>query len=396
MANVFDYLAWRGELTFSQAPFNEVDSLILCILSYIPFDDIVPGPEEFVRNFLGKKSSKSISLERAAEKYFSLHGEEMKIPGLLVPDETVRLLRETAQSGRFKDLELLRYINSIDYQSQKQFAAMTVIIGRNEFYIAYRGTDDTIAGWKEDFNMCYMSPVPSQKESVHYLEETAQALRGKIRLGGHSKGGNLAVYAAAFSRVNIGKRIVMIYNNDGPGFTSDIIRTEQYQRTKSIVRTLVPQSSVVGMLLEHEEEYVIIRNEQNVFFQHNPFTWEVTGASFCLVENITASSKMIDNTVKEFIRSLDDDQKEQFVDALFGILEKTEARTLTDLYLTRTSTFIRSISTLDEKSKQVLKQTLSILVKAAQTTLREKQKLQREQKNKKIITRRLQIEKQEI
>jgi hypothetical protein len=308
MANIFDYLQWRGDLTFEQSPFNSVDNLILAKLSYLPFEGIVSGTN----------SKDSITILEASEKFASLAGNLKKeqFSSSFFKDDP-HFLHLLGTTKRFGSLMLTHYVNNIDISEEKQFAALT-IFGKNiPPYISFRGTDLTLVGWKEDFNMSFLSAIPSQLEAVAYLENIARLFKKYLRVGGHSKGGNLAVYAAAFCKKNIQKRIIEIYNNDGPGFRNEIITQPSFQAIADKIHTFIPQSSIVGMLFEHEEKYTIVESTQKGFMQHDLFSWQVTHDDFIRLDDITSDSKFIDKTMKEWLRSLSPDQRKELVNHLY-------------------------------------------------------------------------------
>ena len=191
MANILDYLDWRGDLTLAQSPFNEVDNLILAELSFVDFGGIIPGPGE----------GKSVPLWRAAEAYFAKTEGRPIDMGVLVPNQIPELLRRTAASPRFRDMKLNGFVDHLDTVKAEQFAALAAECGDGTVYLSFRGTDDTLAGWKEDFYLSCMREVPAQKMAVAYTEAMAhQYPRIKLRLGGHSKGGNLAVWGCSVPR----------------------------------------------------------------------------------------------------------------------------------------------------------------------------------------------------
>lgn len=353
MADLFDYLAWRGDLTCAQAPWNDVDNLILSKLSYLPFDGLIPGePGDWV------------VLADVAERF--LRDEERLFRTTSEHDPL--FLTALSQSERFRKMRLSGYVNRIDPKEEKQFSAVIVEVEKNFYYIAYRGTDCTFVGWKEDFNMSFMTPVPAQKDAVSYLEKAARALDGRLMTGGHSKGGNLAVFAAAFCDPEVQKRIVRVYNNDGPGFDKKIISQEGFDRIGSRVRTFVPQSSVVGMLLEHEENYTIVHSTQIGILQHDLYSWEVLGSHPVCLDTVTSSSRFIDLTLKEWISDMSYEQREQFTDALFAILEQTGAKTFKELsanWYENSTVVLKSIKNMDDGMRQVVAKTLLQLFKCA-------------------------------
>ena len=353
MANIFDYLNWRGDLSLQQDEFNEVDNLILSRLSFIPFDGVVP--ESF---------DTGLSIQSAAEVIGKIKPSDLE----LNMKKDLKLLKAVAKSNRFASMRLCGYINNVDIKTQKQFCAVTIELGNNAVYVAYRGTDKSIVGWKEDFNMSFMPSIPAQIHAVSYLEEAATHFKGKIIVGGHSKGGNLAVYAAAFCSKNLQARIEKIYNNDGPGFHPEIISQPGYLAIQKKIYTFVPQTSVVGMLLEHEEEYIIIHSTQTGLMQHDLYSWRVQGKNLIYLDTITNSSKFIDKTLKGWIARMTPEQRGQFSDALYSILSSTEARTFTDLgvkWHENALLMLKTVVNMDEGMRQAISQALSSLLKSA-------------------------------
>lgn len=341
MANMMDYIDWRGDLSFSEAPINEVDTLILSQICYVDFENIVSS-----------SFNKPIMLSSAVKTYLRRHKGEPAYLGAIVPSEIIALMSKAAYSKRFSSVRICGYVNIICDDREMQFSAMTFLINESLAFVAYRGTDDTIIGWKEDFNMSFMHPVPAQTEAVSYLEAAAATRREKFYLGGHSKGGNLAVYALTKCSPEAKARVLEAYNHDGPGFSREFIDSPQYDSVRSRIRSIVPQSSVVGMLLEHEEKYDVIKSTQNGIMQHDSFSWEVMGGSFIHLDTVTKESKFIDRTVKQWLSELSPEERESFVDKLYEALCSTNAKTLTELNADKKS-LVKAISGLDEETRSV-------------------------------------------
>ena len=322
MANILDYLSWRGDLTLAQSPFNEVDNLILAELSFVNFTGIVPGPGE----------GEGVPLHSAAEAFFRSHeGGDMGM-GVLVPDEIPTLLRKMAECPRFREMKVNCFCDHLDVRKAEQFAAVTVELGDGSIYLSFRGTDDTIAGWKEDFLLGCQPEVPAQKKAVAYVKAVAaQYPRRKLMLGGHSKGGNLAVYGGIFVPLAIQRRISAVWSNDGPGFYGAVLETPQHARLEGRIHSIVPKSSVVGMLLEHEESYTVVDSDQTGLWQHDGFSWQVLGTGFVTLRQVSRQGRRNDLALKEWVRRLPVDQREKFVDGLFEVLTASGATTLTDL-----------------------------------------------------------------
>lgn len=354
MANILDYLDWRGDLTLAERPFNEVDSLILSELCYLDFGQIVP------QSFSG-----AICLRLACERYFALHPNTDM--GVLVPDTIPLLLQRAAATRRFCDMQLRGFRSELDAQTEIQFAALCIDCADAGVYVAFRGTDDTLVGWKEDFNMAFMATVPAQNEAVQYLCEAAQAYPAQLlRVGGHSKGGNLALYAAAFCGESVQNQIAAVYNNDGPGLYQGLLESDGHLRIAPKIHTIVPERSVVGMLLEHEAHYLVVRSTQTGLLQHDGFSWQVERDHFEQLPELTESCRRISQSLRTFVYALTPEQREQFVEVLYEILTCTDAETLTELKdggFKTLSAMLHAARRLDGPTRHALFGMLKLLVK---------------------------------
>lgn len=369
MANIFDYLDWRGDLTLSERAFNEVDNLILAEICYLDLSGFAPAGFE----------TQQVTLREAWDAYFAAHPTTDM--GVLVPDQIPVLVQKAAQTARFGSLRLLGYVNRIDEETQTQFSAMTMLLPDGSAYVAFRGTDDTIVGWKEDFNMAFTPEIPAQRYAADYLQQAAAALAFRpLLVGGHSKGGNLAVYAAVFCGEAIQKQIRAVYNNDGPGFYASLLELPEHRRIAGKITTLLPESSVVGMLLEHEEAYQVVRSTQIGLMQHDGFSWQVLGTQFVHLSGLTEGGKIVDSALRDFVRGLDQEQRIRFVDALFEVLTCTNAATLTDLkdggFRTAYS-MLKTVRSLDPDTRQALSGTLGLLVRSGAKSVSQSQPIQR-------------------
>ncbi len=351
MANMTDYIDWRGDILFSELGLNEVDNLILSAMCYVDFEGIV-----------SPSFNKPILLRTAARKYLLRHRGEKAYLGAIVPPQIVTLMARAAKSKRFGSVRVCGYINHINDESQTQFSAITYLLDEKNICVAYRGTDDTIIGWKENFNMSFMHPVPAQIEAVSYLEGVAAERIGNLYVVGHSKGGNLSAYAVTKCKRAVLDRIVSAFNNDGPGFNSEFIESDEYKNAKNKIRTIIPESSVVGMLLEHEESYEVIKSSGVGLLQHDPLSWEVMGGSFIHLDTISEESKFIDKTIKEWLSEMSADDREMFVDKLFDALSSTSAKTLTDLNTDRRKIF-KAWSGLDAETRNTVFKYVKLLLK---------------------------------
>lgn len=356
MANLMDYLDWRGDITLEVSPFNEVDALILAELSFVDFEGIVPPPE------IGR----GLPLNEAAEAYFARHGQDVAM-GVLVPDTIVKMLKKLMTSARFRNMTLNGYTALLDDSIEQQFAALTIDLGNGSIYISFRGTDDTIVGWKEDLNMGFLEEIPSQKQAVEYVARVARQYGDKtIRIGGHSKGGNLAVYSAAKSSGEIQERIVAVHNNDGPGFAWPISETPGHKRIAPRIHTVLPQTSVVGMLLEHEKDYQVVYSTYDGIYQHDGFSWEVKGTQFVHLDDFSREGKLVDETLDQWAASLNTQQREALADALYSVFTGTGAKTLSELNeekLKSASVMLKTYKNLDRETRRMVSEAFKLLLR---------------------------------
>lgn len=352
MGSVFDYIDWRGDIPFGTLPVGEVDSLIFSQICYIDFKRIVPA----------SPTAKPVGFLAAAKRYMQTHKSNPSNLGFIIPPETVSALTRAARSLRFGTTQLVGYVNKISDNEQKQFSALTFLIGRDTCVVAFRGTDDTIIGWKECFNMSFISPIPAQEEATKYLEAVADAFpTRKLYTVGHSKGGNLAVWSAVKCRPEVASRIVAVYNHDGPGFDRAFIESEAYAAMRERIHTLVPQSSVVGMLLEHEENYEVVQSTYTGLLQHNAFSWEVMGGRFVHIDSVTDESRRIDATLKKWLAEMSIEKRKQIIDSLYEILSSTNAKTLTELNADKLA-LVKAWNTLDVESRKVIRRIIRLIV----------------------------------
>jgi hypothetical protein len=362
MANLFDYVAWRGDLSFEQSPFNLVDNIIFSQLSYLPLDGIVPGPDEDGCTSIGRVAriiKERLPIDSALRQAMMFRDDPDFISALGLAD-------------RFSGCELRRFINHIDISQEKQFSALTIIPGDGSSFIAYRGTDATLVGWKEDFNMSFNDAVPAQLEAVSYLENAARQIKGPLRVGGHSKGGNLAVYAAAFCGEETRCRITGIYSNDAPGFHRRVIESEGFRQIQDRIYSFVPQSSVVGMLLEHGEDYTVIKSSQTGLMQHELYSWEVTHNDMVRLDRVSQESRFVDRTLREWINGLDSEHRRQFTDTLYAILSASQAKSFPELtadWFKSAGLMLQSLKDIDDSTRALMGKTLAALVRAARNNI---------------------------
>ena len=359
MANLLDYLDWRGDLPLSGDPFNEVDNLILAELSFVDFGGIVPGPG----------AGAAVPLGEAAAAYFAKTEGRPIDMGVLVPNQIPEMLRRMAAAPRFRDMQLSGFVDHLDTEKAEQFAALTIVCGDGALYLSFRGTDDTLAGWKEDFYLSCMREVPAQKKAVEYTETMArQYPRVKLRLGGHSKGGNVAVYAAMSAQPKIKERLTAVYSHDGLGFLEETTQSENFRGIEPLIHKTLPQSSLIGMLLEHHENYSIVESDGFWIAQHDPFLWSVEKGEFVLCEQISGGARYFNDTLNSWVKAQTDDKRELFVDTLFQVLNSTSAETtgeLSDGFVRNLPTVLGAVKNIDADTRRAVSHILRELFSAA-------------------------------
>lgn len=379
MANIMDYMDWRGDLTLEQSPFNEVDNLILSQLVYVDLEGIVAGPE----------SKKRISVENASRIFFETHDEEEILKRVSMTKTAMYVLKKMAETERFKNAQLFGYVNDINEEEQSQFSVVCVLLEDKSIYVAFSGTDDSIVGWRENFNMGFLSETPGQLKAVAYLDQMIGIGQRKVRIGGHSKGGNLAVYASVKCRPYIKKKIEAVYSNDGPGFSRKMVESEEYQEMLPKIKTILPESSVVGMLLEHEEDFEVVKSSNNGLMQHDSMSWEVLGTKFIPAGNLAVQSILLDETMKNWLRQLDIEQRQQIVETAFSLLEELNIHTVDDFYHSKWKVIqevLKSRSKLSPEVHKVFSESVKLLWKTGNSTVKQmvKEKIEttKEQKTK--------------
>lgn len=318
MANILDYIDWRGDISFREASFNDVDALILAQLSYLPFEGV-----------LKKGFGDQVRLHDATKRF-----DPAKIPDrlkMITFDDDCELARRLRASTRFADILLDGYINETEPDKDEQFAALTFILPDGRKFISYRGTDDTIAGWKEDMNFSFMVETPSQLRAVKYLNDNFVGETEGLMLGGHSKGGNLAVYAAIYCEDEFRELIQKVYDFDGPGFRREIADSQDYRRMIPSIVSFIPERSFVGHLLTANVEHCIVKSSASGILQHIAYSWEVSRSALVLTNELSRAGSVISKTMTSWVESLDDESRRMTVKAIFNVLEAPEAETFGEL-----------------------------------------------------------------
>ena len=352
MSTIFDYLKEVTYDSIYDRPFKELDVLALTELTYLPFGHIVPQ---------GDTTGIQVRLSDAMELID-------RTTDFIVSNQHLQLVDELATSKRFKNIKLLNYVDEYDPDVQKQFAAMTYRLSLDAYLVVFRGTDDTLIGWKEDFHMTYMDHVPAQRRAASYLQHVMKEFpKGRFMVAGHSKGGNLAAYACSYLPDHLFERVDAIYCYDAPGLNKAIIETEGYQRIAHLVHRFVPQGSIVGMMLEVPEPATIVKSRAfGGFAQHDAFTWMVEKDGFVTLDQTSPDSQQTDETLKQWVRETSADERKKFFDTFFGIFLDAGITSINDLMNLKNFSKIKDIfqnaQDLDPTEREMLERLAKQLI----------------------------------
>ena len=347
VTTVFDYLRWRGDLTFAQDAFNEVDNLILCIIAYLNFRRF---PE-----LRSRDADKAVLMSDIVPRMTAEDEQQGLSPNNYIP-----LMKLAAESCRFAPVRLFGYETVRDETREMQLDALSFLLPDGTLFCAFMGTDRSLVGWKENLNLSYMDAVPAQIGAVEYVEDMAwRCPERPVRIGGHSKGGNLAAYAAIHIPEALQARMLDAYNNDGPGFRRDVTDTAEYRRIAAKLHTYIPAASIVGVLLEHTEDYTVVASSSRAIMQHEPLTWGVLGSRFIRQEARSEFGKASDDVVREWLASLSPQEREEFSNALFDMF--TQGGTVQSLEDVRQSELLRRLAA-DEKQRGIVSEALRRLM----------------------------------
>lgn len=344
--------------TFLDRPLCAIDSLVFSWLAYAHLG------EDQVNACLPEGIALHEMLR--AEEFDNMFGSTWD------PEGSRDLLFAVCASPRFRDARLTEFRFKTACSAEEQFAAMTFILPDGSSYVAFRGTDSTIVGWKEDFNMTFLNPVPAQEEARAYLEYVASVTTGPLYVGGHSKGGNLAVYAVATCNKSCRERVARVFSHDGPGFHREFCASDAYRNILPIMVKTVPKSSMIGAVLSEGPDChpIIVESGGFSLFQHNPFLWEVDveSATFVEADGFTASSRYFDSTLDAWMDKYSLAERARFVDALFDVIRVTGAKRFSDIMADRKTNvllMLEAVEGLDPDLQQFIRDVLRSFARTA-------------------------------
>ena len=312
--NVFDYIDYYGEYTFKERPFNEVDNAIFSFLAYVPFSGVV--------------NKKKKTIENAFEDFKKIYKPRKR--EMLAVKKAVELFEKLYNKNRFKDIELSNYIYDGDENSQ--FSAITFGIDKKTYYVAFEGTDSLISGWEEDCKMAYHFPVEAQVLAKNYLDKYFTMKKCSLIVGGHSKGGNLALTSSMYANYFVKKKIKTIYSNDGQGLRKAQIESKFYEKIEPKFIHIIPNYSIVGLLLRHKDNYIVVKSNKRGLLAHDLATWQVSFDHFDK-ENLSRTSKVFDEGFSKWLDKYDDEKRKMFVKEVFDVLRKNNIKDLMEINL---------------------------------------------------------------
>ena len=358
MSNINDYLLWRGDIELdSKNKFNEVDSMIMARFSYLRLDKIKINDKETIETL-------SVKMKDLSNEEFLYNGDK-------------ELITNLGKSKRFKDMLVTDYIKTNEKEAEKQFGAVTIHLSDKEMYISFIGTDSTVYGWKEDFNMAFMDSVPCQIAGKEYVEKIAGKYPNKkIRIGGHSKGGNVAIYSAITTSKEIQDRIIKVYNYDGPGFNKEIINKYKTSSILKKIETYLPQDSMIGRIMTHEEKCTISLSIEKGIYQHDIYSWQVLGDNLIKSESLTDASENFNKALTEWLENTTNEQRKIFFDGIFEVIYSTEADSFRDIQKNLTENMGKIYKTyrgISEEDRKTITGMIKLFVKDYFETVKDKQ-----------------------
>ena len=356
MGNIFDYLDWRGDVPFRLDPFNEADNLVLAVLAYTEFDGILTG-----EGFQG-----GMGIREVCDAYLAAHQNDLPGKPGGFAFLASQLLKKISASERYRDLVLSDYINLVSKDHAEQMSAVTCRVGDGSVYVAFRGTDNSLIGWKEDFLLAYTLQTSGQKHAAEYLSRIGLYSNMPLRVGGHSKGGNLAVYAAAFCAEEVRPKVVEVYSNDGPGFLREVVDTPEYAAVCPKVHGFVPEETLFGLLLENRFPQKVVKSSRKGIMQHDAFSWEILRNRFTEAAQVSGGSRYFDRTISAWIDELSPESRKEFIDTVFEVLESPGSDTFSELNQSKLKNYggiVKAVLGLDKERRESAMKVLGALAR---------------------------------
>ena len=357
MANLFDYLKWRGDVPFSLDPFGEADGLLFAELAYVDWEGV---PED----------GGTLGIAEARDAFFAVHTREEIEASSSWGAKAALLLDDMAGGERFRGVRIGTCFHERDEEEKVQISAVTFLPGDGSVYVAFRGTDNSLTGWREDFNMTYMEETGGQRLAIEYLNLAGSRYAGPLRVGGHSKGGNFALYAAAFCEPQVRERICEVLSYDAPGYRREVADSAQIAEAAGKTRRILPETAIIGRMLTCMGEETVVESAGTGIGQHDAFTWQFVRNRFVRAEE-SEFSKIIDRVLDAWLEQLDDEARRSVLDTVFSLLEATGQDNFHSMSLQKLKTaesLITSVAGLPKEQRSELLQLIGKLVRSSGQT----------------------------
>lgn len=351
MDNLFDYLKWRSDLSFSRCRINELDFALFSQIIMIPYTLYIDMPMS--------KTNDSITLKDLAVLVKENKEKFVKKMGLIIPPQILDIVIKMGESHRYENIVVRNYESEICVSQEIQFTVFTLDLDEETRVIAYSGTDDSIIGWKEDFNMMFTFPTPAQKQAIRYLKKYSE--NKKLYIVGHSKGGNLAMYSTLHIREEVFENIIKVYCFDAPGISEEIRDMEEAKRRFKKIRGYTPQTAIIGRLFTHLEKDIVVSSTSKGLYQHDLLSWEVNINKFKRLDGRDSDSIHIEKKIANMLLKMEPVLKEEFVEIGYGLFMRTQSLTLTDLSNKKTQ-LVKQYMNIKKEERKILEKTLSELI----------------------------------
>lgn len=348
MATILDYLHWRGDLPITTVPLNPVDQLILARIAYLPLAE-----------FLSSEIKPQLTLQQLMQRLMA----SSSFHTLSNDDQT--LVRQFDQSPRFQTMPVFAFRHKLDYEQEQQFAAVAIQIKPALTYLSFRGTSDSLVGLKEDFNMTFLHTVPAQVSARHYVQSLLTQVSGQFILGGHSKGGNLATFAACFLPRDLTQRIDTVVSFDGPRLNQELRHDPDFHDLSHKIHHYIPQSSIVGMLMNEGEAYHVVKSSETGLTQHNVYNWQVQPLGFVELQDLDPTSLYLDKTIHEWLASASKAERRTFIDTIYQLLRASGVSKWSDLSETKLQHawgLLTSYVNVDKTTRKIIIKTIGTLL----------------------------------
>lgn len=339
MGNLIDYLKWKGDVPLGEYPFNVFDSMVISALAYLRFEGTLNADE-------------TLPLKEAVERI-----RKIKEPVFATCDYPMQkkaykdLLDAIIASKRYGDLVLSNYVDVTDEVDTVQFSASTYSFPNGDTAIGYRGTDETLVGWKENCQLSFMK-VSAQRKAAEYASSYASSGH-PFYLCGHSKGGNLALYAALALNEEEQKLLSHLYLLDSPGLCPDVFGHVDLAELDKKTTFIVPGYDVVGQFFPMGFTNTrIIASDALGVLQHAFLAWRIVDGDFVELKNLSPECDWVNKLVRDWLIDVELPDRIRFIDGMFNAITSHGEKTVWDLGKNPTRTIDKLLVSYTGASKK--------------------------------------------